>query len=85
MAFGFIDADASFGVELGSGGLGIDSALRSGVDVSLIGMLVFVFSEGLVKAAGFRMYVFAPVIGKGADDGKCTLILGKVRCELATR
>lgn len=72
MAFGFIDVDANIGSELGPGGLGRDSAPCSGVDEDLMGIIAFVFPEGLVKAAGFRIYVFAPVIGKGADDGKCT-------------
>lgn len=73
MTLGFID-DANIGAELGAGGLGVDSAPRSGLDGDLMGIIVFVFSVRPVKAAGFRIYVFAPVIGKGADDGKYTLI-----------
>lgn len=82
MAWKFLGVNANIDAELGSGGLGLDSGPCSGVDEDLMGIIAFVFSEGLVKAAGFRIYVFAPVIGKGADDGKCALISGKISCEL---
>lgn len=72
MVFGSPDVGATAGAELGPGGLGRDSAPCCGVGEGLMGIIVFAFPEGLVYAAGFRIYVFAPVIGRGADDGKCT-------------
>lgn len=71
MVFGFPDIGGATGAELGPEELGRDSAPCCGVGDGLMGIVAFMFPEGLVYAAGFRMYVFAPVMGKGADDGKC--------------
>lgn len=72
MVSGFPAVGANIGSEFGPGGLGRDSAPCCGVGEGLMGIIAFMFPERLVYAAGFRIYVFAPVIGKGADDAKCT-------------
>jgi hypothetical protein len=85
MVFVFADVGPSAGAELGPGP-DLSSASRAGVvRGDLMGIIpsdcMFAFSKGLDILAGFPIYVFAPAIGKGADDEKCALVLG-ISCGL---